>query len=98
MLDNVIKERARQNIGMVKCQAHVISYEFETQLCEENVLGEDIPEKFRDTALFLIGINCGLRAGDEHYDLHRDMPTMSSQFAFHRNDEVRGVWYTLKIQ
>ena len=87
VLDNVMKERARENIGMVKRQAQVISYEFEKQLWERNILGEDSPDKLRDTVLFLIGINCGLRAGDEHHDLRRETPTMKLQFAFQRNDD-----------
>ena len=87
VLDNVMKERAMQNIGMVKHQAQVISYEFENELWSKNILGEDTPDKLRDTVLFLIGINCGLRAGDEHYDLRRESPTLSSQFTFQRNDD-----------
>ena len=49
-------------------------------------LGEDTPDKLRATVLFLIGINCGMRAGEEHYELRRDGPTKLSQFSFKRND------------
>ena len=37
--------------------------------------------------MFLVGINCSLRAGDEHYDLRRDGPEKGSQFSFKRNDK-----------
>ena len=72
---------------MVKRQANVISYKFENSLWEKNILGEDTPDKLRNTVLFLIGINCGLHAGDEHYDLRRPSPNKCSQFSFQRNPE-----------
>ena len=34
----------------------------------------------------MIGINCGLHACDEHYDLHRDTHEKSSQFSFKHNE------------
>ena len=37
---------------------------------ESGVLGEDTPDKFKNTVLFMVGINWGLRVGDEHYKLH----------------------------
>ena len=72
---------------MVKCQANMISYEFEDNLWDTGVLGEDTPDKLRSTVLFLIGLNVGLRAGDEHYNLRRDSPELASQFSFQRNDK-----------
>ena len=81
VLDNVMKERAEANIGMTMKQAEVIPYQFENELWNKKVLGEDTPDKLGSTVLFLIGINCGLRAGDEHYDLRRDGPTKASQFS-----------------
>ena len=33
-----------------------------------------------------IGINCGMQAGDEHYELRRDGPTKLSQISFKRNN------------
>ena len=68
VLDNIMKEGALQNIGMVKKQAQL---------------------------LFLVGINCGLRAGDEHHDLRRDAPGKPSQFSFQRSENGdRCVVYT----
>ena len=54
---------------------------------ESGVLGEDTPVKLCATALFLIGINCGMRAGDNHYELHHDGSTKMSQFSFRKNDK-----------
>ena len=36
----------------------------------------------RHTVLFLLGINCTLRAGDEHYQLRRETPLKKSQIQF----------------
>ena len=69
VLDNVMKERAEANIGMVKKQVQVITLEYENELWERVILGEHDPDPLRNTVLFLIGINCILRAGDEHYYL-----------------------------
>ena len=85
VLDNVMKERAKNNTGTVKKQAQMISYEYENELWNKSILGEDTPDKLRQTILFLIGIHCGLRAGDEHYDLRRDGLDKMSQFTFQRN-------------
>ena len=94
VLDNVMKERAEAHIGMVRKQAQLIPIEFEDKLWKSGILGEDQPDKLRDTVLFLIGINCGLRAGDEHYALRRDGPTKKSQFSFKRNSKgVRCLLY-----
>ena len=95
VLDNVMKERARRNIGMVKRQANVIPLDFESKLWEKGLLGEDSPDKLRDTVLFLIGINVGLRAGDEHQALRRHSPWKNSQITFQKNDKgVRCAVYT----
>ena len=72
ILDNVMKERALLNIGMVKKKAQFIPLSYEDTLWSKGILGEHNPEILRNTVLFLIGIHCSLRAGDEHYDLRRD--------------------------
>ena len=87
VLDNVMKERARMNIGMIKKQAEFISLDYENKLWRSGTLGEDTPDKLRDTVLFIIGINLALRAGDEHYDLCRESPTLPSQLSFERDSE-----------
>ena len=45
VLDSVMQERAVQCIGTIKRQAEVISLEFENTLWNNNVLGEDTPDK-----------------------------------------------------
>ena len=82
VLDNVMKERTAQNVGVTKKQAQLITPEIQNKLWEEGLLGEDSPEKLRDTVLFLLGLNCTLRAIDEHYLLRREMPTKKSQLQF----------------
>ena len=87
VLDNTMKERAEASIGMVVKQAKFISTDFEDVLWSRGILGEDTPDKLRATVLFLIGVNCGMLAGDEHYELRRDGPNKKSQFSFQRNEQ-----------
>ena len=89
VLDNLMKERARKQIGTVKRQDSMISLEVEEKLWLSGVLGEETPDQLRNTVLFLIGLNVGLRAGDEHYNLRRDTVELPSQFSSRRNE--RGV-------
>ena len=72
VLDNIMKERTAANIGMTKKQANLITKDIENPLWEEGHLGESNPEQLRDTVLFLLGLNCTLRAVDEHYSLRRN--------------------------
>ena len=74
---------------MIKKQAGYIPIEFETELWNKNILGEDTPDRLRDTVVFLLGINLGLRACDEHYDLHRDAKDKPSQISFERDSSGR---------
>ena len=53
VLDNVMKERAKSNIRLVKKQAGYIPHDVEKALWEKNVLGEESADKLRDTVLFL---------------------------------------------
>ena len=86
MLDNVMQECTRQNIGVVKKQAQVITYEFDEKMWYEGVLGEHTPDILRQTVLYLLGINCFFfYAVEEHHNLWRDMPNEPSQFSFERN-------------
>ena len=95
VLDNVMKDRALRNIGMVKKQASIIPMNFESEMWRKGLLGEDTPDKLHDTMLFLIGINLGLRAGDEYQALRRHSPFKPSQFSFQKNDKgVRCIVYT----
>ena len=46
VLDNVLKERAENNIGLVKKQAQYISVDYEEKLWNENILGNQILNNF----------------------------------------------------
>ena len=85
VLDNVMKQRAEQNIGTVTKQAEQISYEHENQLWLSGVLGEENPDQLRDIVLFLLGINLALRVVEEHYQLRRSCNGKVSQLVFQLN-------------
>ena len=89
VLDNVMKERTQLNVGTVKKQAELITFDQENLLWKEGILGEDTPDKLRDTVLFLLGVNLALQAGDEHYQLRRSLPDKPSQLSFERDS--RGI-------
>ena len=86
VLDKVMQERSARMIGTVRKQAQVISLEYENRLWDTNILGEDTPDKLRDTVLYLLGVNCALRAGDEHYNLRRPSNLWKSQLSFENNE------------
>ena len=65
VLDNVMQERAKLNIRMVPKQADLITYEFEETMWEKGILGEDKPDTLSNTVIFLLGINCCLRAVED---------------------------------
>ena len=95
MLNNLMKERAKANIGMVKRQAEMIGSDVEEKLWQSGMLGEQNPNQLRATVLFLLGINVGLQVGDEHYDLRRDTPNLPSQLQFKSDSKgVRCLVYT----
>ena len=90
-----MKERAANNIGMVKRQAEYINTKIEEDLWNKNILGEETPDQLRDIVVFMLGLNLALRAGDEHYDLRRNSDLKPSQLQFKRNsDGVRCLVYT----
>ena len=82
-----MKQRARENIGNVVRQAQVISMQHEETMWSQGVLGEDTPDKLRNTVLFLLGINIGLCACDEHYYLRRNCLEKPLQIQFENNSE-----------
>ena len=94
VLDNVMQERTAANIGVVKRQAGLITYEYEDSLWSKGVLGEDTPDKLRHTVLFLLGMNVCLRAVEEHYQLRRDSVKEPGQLSFVTNPRgVRCILY-----
>ena len=65
VLDNVMKERASKSIGTMVKRAKYLSLDSENLMWDSGALGEETPDYLRSTVLFLIGMNIGLRAGDE---------------------------------
>ena len=55
------------------------------KLWQEGILGEHDANKSHDTGIFLIRVNCALRAGDEHYVLRRPGRCITSQIQFKYN-------------
>ena len=66
VLDNIMQERTAMNLGVLKGQAQVISFDNEDLLWKAGILGEGSPDQLRNMVLFLIGINVLLRAVEEH--------------------------------
>ena len=65
-LDNKMKENAKKGLGREVCQAEALNGNEIDRLWESGVLGDSNPKQLSDTMLFLIGVNCALRAGKEH--------------------------------
>ena len=63
-----------------------MSLNYENKLWEDGILGEDTPDRLRNTVLFLLRLHVALRAGDEHHNLHRDCPENPSQLSLRRNE------------
>ena len=47
VLYNIMKEHAEANVGMVKKQVDVITYEYENELWDKSLLGENDPDTLR---------------------------------------------------
>ena len=69
-LDNIMKERTVEGVGG-RPERDPILEEHEQVLWEKGILGEDSPDKLRQTVFFLIGVRFGLRGLKEQYDLRR---------------------------
>ena len=85
VLNNLMKERAKANIGTVKHEVQFINSGIEKKLWDSGCLGDDTPDKLRCTVLFLLRLHVGLMVGDEHYDLQHDMANLPSQIQFEHN-------------
>ena len=73
------------NLVVKKKQAQFITYSYESEMWQKGVLGEDCPDRLKDTVLFLLGRQCALRASDEHYYLRHPSPSEPSQLSFELN-------------
>ena len=68
-LDNIMKKRASDGLGNGVCQAQVLSFTDEDLLWSLGLLGTHSPTVLLDTVVFLLGMSCGLKAGEEHRSL-----------------------------
>ena len=78
VLDNVMKECAALNLGVVSHRADIITKAMENKLWEGNYLGTDTPDKLRTTCYFYLGLRFFLRSVQDHYNLRRWTPTQNS--------------------
>ena len=69
-LDNIMKERSAEGIPG-RPERDYISEEHEQILWSKGILGEDSPDKLRQTIFFLVGVRFGLRGLKEQHDLRR---------------------------
>ncbi len=77
-LDNLMKVRCSDRVS-VSSPVNAIGFSEEDKMWASNVLGKDEPAKLQDTVMFLIGLTCALRGGQEHRDLRA--PGQDSQFS-----------------
>ena len=87
VLDNVIKECTQMGIGTGKKSPKLITYDMEENLWKNGFLEEDTPTKLKTTVMYNLGLNCMLRAVQEHYNLRRDDPKKLSKLTFPRDDD-----------
>ncbi len=67
-VNNLMKERTSDRLS-VSCSSSAISMSDEDKMWHEGVLGEDTPEKLRNTVMYLLGVCCALQGGQEHHKL-----------------------------
>ena len=84
-LDNLMKLRVSQGIGIGVKQAQFLNAMDEDVLWNLGLLGQHCPEVLLNTVIFMLGKGCALCAGKEHYALRR--PPYNSQFTFMHDDE-----------
>lgn len=82
-LDIEMKISTQDKLGLKPKQAQIITQEIENVLWDNNFLGESCPESLLRTTFYLIGLNFGMRAGDEHRKLSID------SFSFEIDSEGR---------
>ena len=86
-LDNLMKKRTEDGVGNSVRRAHVLSFTDEDLLWSLGFLGTHDPFVLMNTVVFLLGMTCALRAGQEHRKL-RSIP-FRSQFEFLYDDQAR---------
>ena len=95
-LDNMMKLRTSQGIGITVRKAEVLIVMEEDILWSSGLLGCENPEMLLNTVVFVIGEGFALRAGKEHHKLRS--PPFQSQFSFHHDqNDVLYIRYTEDI-
>ena len=77
-LDNLMKMRAADGLGLKVRKAEVLTFTDEDLLWSLGLLGSHSPQVLLNTIVFQLGLTCALRAGKEHRSL-RSIP-FKSQF------------------
>ena len=88
-LDNITKQFTSMGIGVSVKKADIITKIDEDILWSRGILRTEYPEQLLHTVLYIVGLNCALRAGKEHQNL-RSIP-FNSQFTWLCDDT--GVTY-----
>ena len=84
-LDNLMKLRVSQGIGITVKKAQFLSPVDEDFLWNLGLLGTHTPDVLLSTVIFCLGKGCALRAGKEHYRFRR--PPFKSQFSFMHDED-----------
>ena len=96
VLDNEMKRPTAKELGVVKVTTP-ISIAVEDKLWKEGKLEEENGTMLVQTVLFLLGVNLGLRGGNEHKHLCR--PGFNEQIrVVHDNDRFKCLQFTEDAQ
>ncbi len=67
-----MKMSVKNNIGIHKKQAPIITEDQEAKLWQEGQLGSSTPTQLIQTLFYLNGLHFGIRGGTEHHNLTID--------------------------
>ena len=82
VLDNAMKERHGQGLGVHR-SSDIITLDNKELMFNKGVLGDEFPLQLLGTVIYMVGMRCALRGGNEHNNLRR--PGFQSQFMFERD-------------
>ena len=88
-LDNIMKLRTSQGIGVSVRKAEILTQSDEEYLWSLGLLGRFSPEVLLNTVIFMVGKGFALRAGKEHQVLRS--PPFDSQLELFRDEQ--GYWF-----
>ena len=88
-LDNLMKKRTTEGVGMSVKKAQILSVSDEEYLWSLGLLGRHNPQVLLNTEVFMIGKGFALHAGKEHQGLRS--PPFNSQLELMRDDQ--GYWF-----